>query len=165
MSVDRTRYDFNGKIGLTKKALIFEVVEKYISDSNKNRTLDELKKIFSEKSDFHIDMFVKETMYQNFNSDRRKRYFEDSFELNNGEKIYLSTQWGGDIFKQLLEKIQKAGHTVKDKEGMIQFFAELTPDEYDRLIEMFTHNEIPGLKDEAKQKLLIVFRKLREKLS
>ena len=104
MAVDRTRYNFNEKERLTKKALIFEVVKKYILDSN--RTLDELKNTFSEKSDFNIDMFVTESIYQDFNDDRMRRYFDEPFELNDGTKVFLSTQWGGEIFKRLLKKIR-----------------------------------------------------------
>ncbi len=103
MAVDRTRYNFNGKTNLTKKALIYEVV-KYFLEKN-NTSLEELKKVFSEKSDFNISMFVTEEEYQHFNEDRRRRYFDEPFEVNK-KKIYLSNQWGGDIFRNLLTKIQ-----------------------------------------------------------
>lgn len=104
MAVDRSRYNFNGKTRLTKKALIYEVVKKYLESST--NTVDELKNIFSEKSDFNLDMFVDRDKYQTFSDDRRSRYFKEAFKLKDGEDIYLSTQWGGEVFKSLLEKIK-----------------------------------------------------------
>ena len=103
MAVDRTRYNFNGKTNLTKKALIYEVVKYFLKENN--TSLEDLKQIFSEKSDFNISMFVTEEEYQHFNEDRRRRYFDEPFEVNKN-KIYLSNQWGGDVFQNLLAKIQ-----------------------------------------------------------
>ena len=105
MAVDRSRYNFNGKTRLTKKALIYEVVKKYIENSTD--TLNELKNIFSEKSDFNIDMFVDKESYQSFNYDRKNRYFEAPFKLQDGTNIHLSTQWGGEVFQNLLQKIKQ----------------------------------------------------------
>ncbi len=105
MSVDRTRFNFNEKIRLTKKALMFEIIKKYLNQNNDIK-IEELKFVFSNRSDFNIDMFVDENTYQSFNSDRRSRYFDRPFVLESGENIYLSTQWGGEVFKSLLEKIK-----------------------------------------------------------
>ena len=42
MAVDRTRYDFNGKVRLTKKALMKELINKFLQQ-NKLDSLEKLK--------------------------------------------------------------------------------------------------------------------------
>ena len=113
MARDRTRYNFNGKERLTKKSLIFEVVKKYLSDHEFNSSIRELENIFSKRSDFNIDMFVNEDTYQNFNDDRKRRYFSQPFILKNNQKVYLSNQWGGEVFQSLLNRLKNDGHQIQ----------------------------------------------------
>ncbi len=113
MAVDRTRYDFNGKVRLTKKALMKELINKFLQQ-NKLDSLEKLKSMFPQKSDFNVDMFVDHQTYNNFNHDRKGRYFEQPFVLSNNEKVYLSNQWGGDVFQKLIKDFKNANYDIQE---------------------------------------------------
>ena len=52
--------------------------------------------------------------------------------------------------QELLEKFQQAMSANLDKDQAIDFFANLNAGEYDRLLNVFTNNEFPEIKDETK---------------
>lgn len=62
---------------------------------------------------------------------------------------------------ELLEKFQAAVKSKLDEAAAINFFSKLKPEEYDRLIEIFTNNEFPNINNQTKEKLLIILKKLK----
>ena len=113
MAVDRTRYDFNGKVRLTKKALMEELIKQFFK-RNKIDSLELLKSKFPQKSDFNVDMFVDQQAYNNFNANRRGRYFEQPFTLSSNTKVYLSNQWGGDVFQKLIKDFKSSNYDIQE---------------------------------------------------
>ena len=62
--------------------------------------------------------------------------------------------------KRLFEKFSKVVSSSLDEQSAIQFFSELKKDEYSRLIEIFQNNDFPNIKNETKNKLLLILNKL-----
>ncbi len=106
MNRDHTRYSFFGSKKLYKNHLIREVIAYYLKNKP-NTTLSILKNTFPKKSDFNVDMFATGQDYETFNKDKKERYFDEPFNLSNGEIFYLSNNWGGDVFQDLLKDLRE----------------------------------------------------------
>ncbi|OGF27616.1 hypothetical protein A2331_04340 [Candidatus Falkowbacteria bacterium RIFOXYB2_FULL_34_18] len=69
-----------------------------------------------------------------------------------------------DDDKKLLQKFENVVGKNMDEQAAVMFFAKLSLNEYNRLIEIFANNYFPNIKDKTKQKVLVVLKKLKETL-
>ena len=106
-SRDYSLYIFNEEI-LNKRQLVLAVINKYISD-NPNNTLETLQNIFNKNIVDSYDNAQK-------NTDGKRHFFGDAINLNNGQRIVVSNQWGKDNIPQFIQKANELGYNITKKE-------------------------------------------------
>lgn len=67
-----------------------------------------------------------------------------------------------DIY--IFEKFKKVIDSNFNEKEAVTFLSQLSTDEYNRLIHIFGSDEFSKIDKETKQKILIVFKKLRDEL-
>jgi len=70
-----------------------------------------------------------------------------------------------EIDKSLLEKFDNLISDQPTEEKATEFLSKLSSEEYERLIYLFENNEIDGMSENVKIKLVEVFKKIKEGLS
>ena len=111
MAKDYTKYRFEEET-YCKNRLVLAVVKKYLK-GNPTTTVDELKKIFSDKLHKNPRLGVFQTVESAMGGERRdpeKRYFMKPAELlltGDGKKICVCSQWGFDRHREFVEYVRK----------------------------------------------------------
>lgn len=67
--------------------------------------------------------------------------------------------------KKLFEKFEEMMKNIPSESEALEFWSKLSVEEYDRLIYLFERNEIEGMPEKIRLKLVVFFRKVKEKLS
>lgn len=106
---DYTRYDFNESKELSKNRLVLEVVCKYVNE-HQNISYEELKKVFPDNfGKSNLGIIKNEDEIIEWEKDgrtetRERRFFSDINEITsfNNQKLYVSSQWGGERFDRFL---------------------------------------------------------------
>lgn len=120
MAKDTTKYNFNGKKKLSKRALSKEVVEKYLSD-NPNIDYIELQEIFNMKSSSGPKMIFNEKDYSNYIA--RKDDSQSRYTVSNNGKLYIANNWSIYSIQPLIQKAKnefnyhiEVANSIEDKE-------------------------------------------------
>ena len=95
MAKDTTKYNFNGKKNLTKRAIAKEIIEKYLAE-NTNKIYKELQTTFNQKKfGYGENIVLNEEDYLSWKkgkTDSNDRFFPPiSF---GNDKLYINNQWG-----------------------------------------------------------------------
>ncbi len=67
--------------------------------------------------------------------------------------------------KKLFEKFEEMMKNIPSESEALEFWSKLSVEEYDRLIYLFERDEIEGMPEKIRLKLVVFFRKVKEKLS
>ena len=70
-----------------------------------------------------------------------------------------------EIDKKLLEKFENLMSDQPTEEKATEFLSKLSTEEYERLIYLFENNEIDGMSENVRIKLVEIFKKIKEGLS
>lgn len=65
----------------------------------------------------------------------------------------------------IVKKFSQIEAATINEESAKNLLGKLTKEEYERLIELFTAKEIPGIGLETKEKLIMILKRLREKFN
>lgn len=110
---DYTKYEFKGE-RYGKGRLVLAVMQDFV-ENNEETTLEELQAIFPKGLQHTMEVVVDGETASDVNSKGYKRYYNQEDEvirLNNGDKVFVSSQWGiGNIDNF----IQKANEVYKQK--------------------------------------------------
>jgi len=127
MAKDKTKYKFNGKTNLGKRALAKEIIFKYLIE-NPDKNYKELKEIFNLKaSNSHEVVFnqLDYTKYKSGKIDSQERYFPP-ITRNNGEKLYIANNWSINSIPPLIEKAtDEFGYSIEIVENTKTPFTHL----------------------------------------
>ena len=95
-----SKYSFRGSKPLSKRAVVFEVIKKFI-ESYPDSTITDIRAFFPNELQGSYGVITSEEDYNNRKEkgqDVERRYFADSPLTNNrGEKIYVCGEWGNNF--------------------------------------------------------------------
>jgi len=66
--------------------------------------------------------------------------------------------------KKLFEKFEEMMKNTPNESEALDFWSKLSIEEYDRLIFLFEQGEIKGMPEKIRLKLVVFFKKVKEKL-
>lgn len=128
MTKDTTKYIFNGKT-YGKGRLVLAIVQYYVTSNSPS--LSELKKVFPQDLQGNRGLLIteKDLIEKNKNSnDSKKRYFEndsESLKIDDGVKVYVSSQWGVGNIENILGKAKELSYDVEVIKGELKSIDEL----------------------------------------
>jgi len=67
--------------------------------------------------------------------------------------------------KELFKKFEEMMANRPSEKETLDFWSKLSVEEYDRLIHLFEQGEIDGMPENVRLKLVVFFKKIKEKLS
>ena len=93
MPRNNTKFNFDGKVGLSKRQLVYEVIKKYVRE-HQNISLTDLQHEFNGMHDGFM-VCISEDEYNTYikrTQTGSKRYFKEPIDLVS-QKIFVCNQW------------------------------------------------------------------------